>query len=151
MTSAEGDEAATARRAVLALPGVLDVHVDQTGSEVTFAAEPSADVITQAHDLLGTEEVRVVWYEGAHETLEPEDPGSLSGQEPCGVCGRGPAPWPHTAGTRTGAAVAAATSWNLCDQCHELLEAEEFQGLASRLTVPDLSDDQRRELVTRLR
>jgi hypothetical protein len=152
MTSAEGDRAAaSARQAVVGLPGVLDLRVDGPGFEVTFAREPSADVISRVRDLLGTREVRVVWYEGAHESLGPEASATPSAQVSCGVCGTDPAPWPHTAVTRPGAAAAAATAGNQCDRWHELLGVGDFEALAARLTVPDLPDDQKLAIVNGLR
>lgn len=58
-----------------AVPGVLSVHADPAGAlEVTFDAEPNADVVARVRELLSPITVVVVWYEGSASPLEFPDP-----------------------------------------------------------------------------
>lgn len=164
MTSAKDDHSSLKKLRVQGVPGVLSVSTRSDGSaEVTFAESPSPDVIAQVRDLLAPATVRTVWYEGSYSTdidqsAGTEDDDNLdavgsvhdSASRTCGVCGTAPAPWPHTAETPAGAAIAAAHHWDLCEQCHARVVSGDIPSLVERFALPDLSPDQLLELARRI-
>lgn len=69
----------------------------------------------------------------------------------CGVCGGGPAPWRHSTETPARAALASASSWHLCEECHRLVLERRERELSERFERDDLALEERLELARRLR